>query len=160
MTPPPAPASPLSGRHVIVLGDREGIPGPAIAACAASAGAQVVFSATTFYVCAAAGAMDLEHQRVILDLASRAAPGALLVVLGQADAVGVDTYARTVRTGDPAHTGALAGQALGLEVVHALDPDFKGQVAPRHWAVHVGMYEALLDAEPLVELARGGFVRA
>ena len=36
----------LNGKKVIIIGDRDGIPGPAIAACAESAGAEVVFSST------------------------------------------------------------------------------------------------------------------
>ena len=34
----------LAGKKVIIIGDRDGIPGMAIEACAQSAGAEVVFS--------------------------------------------------------------------------------------------------------------------
>ena len=40
----------LKGRKAIVIGDRDGIPGPAIAQCAESAGAEVVFSSTECFV--------------------------------------------------------------------------------------------------------------
>ncbi len=40
----------LEGKKVIVIGDRDGIPGPAIAACAETAGAEVVFSSTECFV--------------------------------------------------------------------------------------------------------------
>lgn len=40
----------LAGKKVIALGDRDGIPAPAIAACAESAGAEVVFAATECFV--------------------------------------------------------------------------------------------------------------
>jgi len=40
----------LNGKKVIVIGDRDGIPGPAIAACAETAGAEVVFSSTECFV--------------------------------------------------------------------------------------------------------------
>ena len=40
----------LEGKKVIVIGDRDGIPGPAIAACAETAGADVVFSSTECFV--------------------------------------------------------------------------------------------------------------
>ena len=36
----------LAGKKVILIGDRDGIPGMAIEACAESAGAEVVFSST------------------------------------------------------------------------------------------------------------------
>lgn len=40
----------LEGKKVIIIGDRDGIPGPAIAACAETAGAEVVFSSTECFV--------------------------------------------------------------------------------------------------------------
>ena len=40
----------LSGKKVIIIGDRDGIPGPAIEECATTAGAEVVFSSTECFV--------------------------------------------------------------------------------------------------------------
>jgi betaine reductase len=40
----------LEGRKVIALGERDGVSGPAIAACAEAAGAEVVFTATECFV--------------------------------------------------------------------------------------------------------------
>jgi betaine reductase len=40
----------LKGKKVIAIGDRDGIPGPAIEACALSAGAEVIFSSTECFV--------------------------------------------------------------------------------------------------------------
>lgn len=40
----------LAGKKAIIIGDRDGIPGPAIALCAKSAGAEVVFSSTECFV--------------------------------------------------------------------------------------------------------------
>jgi hypothetical protein len=40
----------FNDRKVIVIGDRDGIPGPAIEACVESAGAQVVFATTECFV--------------------------------------------------------------------------------------------------------------
>jgi hypothetical protein len=40
----------LKGKKIIVIGDRDGIPGPAIAQCVESAGAEVVFSSTECFV--------------------------------------------------------------------------------------------------------------
>ena len=36
----------LAGKKVVVIGDRDGIPGQAIELCAKSAGAEVVFAST------------------------------------------------------------------------------------------------------------------
>ena len=40
----------FAGKKVIVIGDRDGIPGPAIEECVKTAGAEVVFSSTECFV--------------------------------------------------------------------------------------------------------------
>ena len=40
----------LKGKKVVIIGDRDGIPGPAIEECAKSSGAEVVFSSTECFV--------------------------------------------------------------------------------------------------------------
>lgn len=40
----------LAGKKVVIIGDRDGVPGDAIAQCAETAGAEVVFSSTECFV--------------------------------------------------------------------------------------------------------------
>jgi hypothetical protein len=40
----------LTGKKIVILGDRDGIPGPAIEECVKSAGAEVIFSVTECFV--------------------------------------------------------------------------------------------------------------
>lgn len=40
----------INGKKIIVLGDRDGIPGPSIEECVKSAGGEVIFSATACFV--------------------------------------------------------------------------------------------------------------
>ena len=40
----------LEGKLVAILGDRDGIPGPAIEECVKTAGAEIVFSTTECFV--------------------------------------------------------------------------------------------------------------
>jgi glycine/sarcosine/betaine reductase complex component A len=40
----------IQGKKVVIIGDRDGIPGPAIAECVVSAGGEVVFSSTECFV--------------------------------------------------------------------------------------------------------------
>lgn len=40
----------LTGKRIIAIGERDGIPGPAIAACVRSAGAEVVLMETQCFV--------------------------------------------------------------------------------------------------------------
>jgi len=40
----------FKGRRVIVIGERDGVPGPAIANCVTAAGGQVVYTTTECFV--------------------------------------------------------------------------------------------------------------
>jgi glycine/sarcosine/betaine reductase complex component A len=40
----------FEGKRVIIYGERDGVPGPAIAACMRAAGAEVVYSITECFV--------------------------------------------------------------------------------------------------------------
>ena len=40
----------LAGKKVVIIGDRDGVPGPAIEECVKTAGADVVYSATECFV--------------------------------------------------------------------------------------------------------------
>ena len=40
----------LKGKKVIIIGDRDGVPGPAIAQCVETAGGEVIFSSTGCFV--------------------------------------------------------------------------------------------------------------
>lgn len=40
----------LNGRKVIVIGERDGVAGPAIAACVEAAGGEVVYTSTSCFV--------------------------------------------------------------------------------------------------------------
>jgi len=40
----------LKDKNIIIIGDRDGIPGPAIEECAISAGGKIVFSSTECFV--------------------------------------------------------------------------------------------------------------
>ncbi len=40
----------LKDKKVVIIGDRDGIPGPAISDCVATAGGEVIFSSTECFV--------------------------------------------------------------------------------------------------------------
>ena len=40
----------LEGKKVIIIGDRDGVPGPAIAECVKTAGGEIVFYSTECFV--------------------------------------------------------------------------------------------------------------
>ncbi|ESL01822.1 hypothetical protein GCWU000282_02941 [Catonella morbi ATCC 51271] len=40
----------LKDKKVVIIGDRDGVPGPAISACVESAGGEVIFASTECFV--------------------------------------------------------------------------------------------------------------
>lgn len=54
----------LANKNVLIIGDRDGIPGLAIEECVNTVeGTEVIFSSTECFVWTAEGAMDLENQK-------------------------------------------------------------------------------------------------
>ena len=58
----------LKGKKVIIIGERDGIQGPAIAECIKSAGAEPVLVQTQCFVWTAAGALDQDGQQGIKNI--------------------------------------------------------------------------------------------
>lgn len=139
----------LKGKKVAILGDRDGIPGPAIEECVKSAGAEVVFSTTECFVWTSAGAMDLENQARIKELAEKYGNEDLIVVLGGAEAEASGLAAETVSQGDPTFAGPLAGVSLGLKPYHIFE--LKDQVDESVYEDQVSMMEMVLDMDAIIE---------
>jgi len=133
----------LKGKKVVILGDRDGVPGQAIEECVKSAGADVVFSVTECFVWTAAGAMDLENQRRVKELTEKYGAENIVVVLGGAEAEAAGLAAETVTAGDPTYAGPLAGVQLGLAVYHIFE--LKDQVDAGVYDEQVSMMEMVLD---------------
>jgi hypothetical protein len=60
----------------------------------------------------------------------------------------------TVKDGDPAWAGALAGTALGLAVYHITEPEVKAAVPPETYAEHVALMAMVLDVDEIVAAVR------
>ena len=131
---------------VIIIGDRDGIPGPAIEECVATTPAEIVFSATECFVWTAAGAMDLENQRRVKELAEKYGVENCVVLLGASEA-----ESAALATGDPTFAGPLAGVQLGLKVYHAVEPEFKAEVDESVYDDQIGMMEMVLDCDAIIE---------
>ena len=117
-----------ANKKVIIIGDRDGIPGPAMEECIKPTGAEVVFSSTECFVWTAAGAMDLENQKRVKELTEKYGAENMVVLIGGAEAEAAGLAAETVTAGDPTFAGPLAGVQLGLRVYHAVEPEFKESV--------------------------------
>lgn len=139
----------LEGKKVIVIGDRDGIPGPAIEECVKSAGAEVVFASTECFVWTAAGAMDLEIQQRVKDLTEKYGAENVVVILGGAEAEAAGLSAETVCAGDPTFAGPLAGIELGLGVYHIVEPEIKEECDATIYDEQCGMMEMVLDVDEI-----------
>lgn len=141
----------LQGKKVIAIGDRDGIPGPAIQAVCESAGGEVIFASTACFVWTAAGAMDLEVQQRVKDLAEKHGAENIVVVLGGAEAEASGLTAETVVLGDPTYAGPLAGIALNLDVYHVVESEIKDQSDAGVYDEQCGMMEMVLDVEEIIK---------
>lgn len=93
--------------------------------------------------------MDLQSQEAILRLAETHGKDNVVVILGAPDPEAAEISAETVRLGDPAYAGALAGVQLGLDVYHVLDEDIRNDVPPEVWDDQIGVMADILEADEL-----------
>lgn len=134
---------------VVIIGDRDGIPGPAMEECVKTTPAEVVFSATECFVWTAAGAMDLENQNRVKEAVDKYGAENIIVLLGGGEAETAGLAAETVTAGDPTWAGPLAGVSLGLKVYHALESEFKESVDAGVYDEQIGMMEMVLDVDAI-----------
>ena len=140
----------LDGKKVIIIGDRDGVPGPAIEECAKTAGAEVIFSSTECFVWTSAGAMDLENQKRVLEMSEEHGAENVVVLLGAAEGEASGLAAETVTAGDPTYAGPLTGVQLGLTVYHVCEPEVKAEFDEAVYEEQVGMMEMVLDVDDIV----------
>ena len=93
--------------------------------------------------------MDLQSQEAILRLAETHGRDQVVVILGAPDPEAAEISAETVRLGDPAYAGALAGVQLGLGVYHVLDDEVKAGIPPEVWDEQIGIMADILEADAL-----------
>lgn len=141
----------IKDKKVIIIGDRDGVPGLAIEECIKTVdSAEVIFSSTECFVWTAAGAMDLENQKRVKDFAEKYGPENLLVIVGAAEGEAAGLAAETVTAGDPTFAGPLTGVQLGLRVYHICEPEIKDEVDADVYDEQVGMMEMVLDVDDIV----------
>ena len=141
----------LAGKKVVIIGDRDGVPGPAIEACAKSAGAEVVFSSTECFVWTAAGAMDLENQKRVKEFAEKFGAENVVVLLGAAEGEASGLAAETVTNGDPTYAGPLTGVQLGLTVYHVCEPEVKAEFDAQVYEDQVSMMEMVINVDDIIK---------
>ena len=140
----------FEGKKVAILGDRDGIPGPAIKECIETTDAEVVFTTTECFVWTSAGAMDLENQARIKELAEEHGKENLMVILGGAEAEASGLACETVTNGDPTFAGPLAGVQLGLACYHVLEPEVKNEIDDEVYEGQISMMEMVLEVEDII----------
>ncbi|MBC8062062.1 MAG: glycine/sarcosine/betaine reductase complex selenoprotein A [Clostridiaceae bacterium] len=144
----------LKGKKVIIIGDKDGIPAPTIGACLKTVGVEVVFSVTTCFTCSLAGAMDIENQQRIKDLASQYGEGNLAVILGGGDVETCSITAETISAGDITEVGPLAGVSLGIPVYHIFEPEIRNECDLRVYEERCAIMEMVLDVDKIVNEVR------
>lgn len=102
--------------------------------------------------------MDPDNQALIKRIVEERGADGIVVILGAADAEAVEVAVETVRDGDPAWVGPLAGVQLGLPVLHVFEDEVKEQSDPAIYEAEIGFFAMTLDVEEVnkaMKRARG-----
>jgi glycine reductase len=91
--------------------------------------------------------MDPDNQALIKRIIDEIGDTDVVVMLGAADAEAVEVAAETVRDGDPAWVGPLAGVQLGLPVLHVFEDEVKEQADDGVYEAQIGFFEMTLDVD-------------
>ena len=91
--------------------------------------------------------MDPDNQALIKRIVDEIGDTDIVVMLGAADAEAVEVAAETVRDGDPAWVGPLAGVQLGLPVLHVFEDEVKEQADDSVYEAQIGFFEMTLDVD-------------
>ena len=143
--------TPSSSKKVIIIGDRDGVPAPAIEACINTAGGNIVYSETMSWdAMAGTIALSLETQASILNLYNTYGADNLVVIIGAPEAEAAGLIAETLIYGDPSFAGPLAGVALGLDVYHICEPQIKEHIDEDVYAEQVELMEMMLDIDDII----------
>jgi len=95
--------------------------------------------------------MDPDNQALIKRIVDERGAEGIVVILGAVDAEAVEVAAETVRDGDPAWVGPLAGVQLGLPVLHVFEHDMKRQSDATVYETQIGFFEMTFDAHEVNE---------
>ncbi len=98
--------------------------------------------------------MDPDNQALIKRIVDEIGDTDVVVMLGAADAEAVEVAAETVRDGDPAWVGPLAGVQLGLPVLHVFEDEVKTQADTAVYEEQIGFYEMTLDVDEVRQAMR------
>jgi glycine reductase len=98
--------------------------------------------------------MDPDNQGRIKSIVDEGGDADLVVLLGATDPEALEVAAETVREGDPAFVGPLAGVQLGLPVMHVLEERVKEQVDPAVYEEQIGLVEMALDVDAVRDVMR------
>lgn len=98
--------------------------------------------------------MDPENQGLIKRIVEELGTEDIVVLLGAADEDAVEVAAETVREGDPAYVGPLAGVQLGLPVWHIFEDEVKDQADPAVYEEQVGFFALSFDTGSINQAMR------
>ena len=98
--------------------------------------------------------MDPDNQALIKRLVEEFGADDIVVMLGAGEAEAVEVAAETVRDGDPAWVGPLAGVQLGLPVLHVFEDEVKAQADRAIYDEQIGFFEMTLDVAEVKQAMR------
>ena len=140
----------LAGKRLSSVGDRDGIPGQAIEACANSRRRCGVFLDGVLCV-NGRWCNGSENQKRVKEFAEEHGPENLVVLWALRKAKPPVWPLRFVTNGDPTYAGPLTGVQLGLKVYHVCEPKIKAEFDPAVYDEQVSMMEMVLNVDEIVD---------
>jgi glycine/sarcosine/betaine reductase complex component A len=138
-------------KKVIVLGDKDGIPGSIIENCVKTSGADVIFNSTICYACSITGTIDDETKQEIKYMIEKYGAENIIAILGCAEVETSALTARILSTGDSDGIQYLSGAKLGIAVYHMLEPEIKTECNSTVYNKQCSMMEMVLDSNEIIK---------
>ena len=143
--------SKLSGKKLILLGDREGVSNSSMEEALKNCGAEVVYSVTACFSCSALGTMDNKDQSGINDCVNQFGAMNCVAVLGSATTDCAIAYAEALTAGDPSGLGPLCDIALGLPVYSIFEKTIENETNKGVWDEKISILSLTLPSREIAD---------
>lgn len=145
----------LSGKKLILLGDREGVPHTAMQEALKNCGAEVVYAVTACFSCSALATMDNKDQSGINECVKLCGAENCVAVLGSGSVDGAIAYAEALTAGDPSGLGPLCDISLGLPVYSIFEKAIENETSKGVWEEKISMLALALPVKEIASSVKG-----
>lgn len=136
----------LSGKKLILVGDRAGVPHTVLEEALKDCGGEVVYAVTECFSCSPLGTMDNKDQENINECVKQYEAVNCVAILGSATTECAIAYAEALTAGDPSGMGPLCDIALGLPVYSIFEKAIENETNKGVWDEKIAILALSLPA--------------